>query len=93
MADRVFLKISYHPYISGCGGFLVPQDGHDCCLMCLSIQHAEEAFVDGSCSSCGDITISELHKRLCYVKHSLCHNPSFLPAPGVELCPVKSEVI
>ncbi len=29
----------------------------------------EEAFVDGSCSSCGDMTISELHNRLRYVKH------------------------
>ncbi len=27
------------------------QDGHDRCLTCLGIQHAEEAFVDGSCSS------------------------------------------
>ncbi len=27
------------------------QDGHDRCLRCLGIQHAEEAFVDGSCSS------------------------------------------
>ncbi len=42
---------------------------HDCCLTCLGIQHAEEAFVDGSCSSCGDMTISELRYRLRYVKH------------------------
>ncbi len=46
---------------SGCGRFLAPQDGHDRCLTCLGIQHAEEAFVDGACSSCGDMTISELH--------------------------------
>ncbi len=57
--------MSYHPCISGCGRFLVPQDGHDRCLTCLGIQHAEEAFVDGSCSSCGDMTISELRN----VKH------------------------
>ncbi len=61
--------MSYHPCVSGCGRFLSPQDGHDRCLTCLGIQHAEEAFVDGSCSSCGDMTISELRNRLRYVKH------------------------
>ncbi len=69
MGDRVFLKMSYHPCVSGCGRFLAPQDGHDRCLTCLGIQHAEEAFVDSSCSSCGDMTISELRNRLRYVKH------------------------
>ncbi len=54
--DCVFLKMSYHPCVSGCGRSLAPQDGHDHCLTCLGIQHAEEAFVDGSCSSCGDMT-------------------------------------
>ncbi len=44
--DRVFLKMSYHPCVSGCGRSLAPQDGHDHCLTCLGIQHAEEAFVD-----------------------------------------------
>ncbi len=67
--DRVFIKMSYHPCVSGCGRSLAPQDGHDHCLTCLGIQHAEEAFVDGSCSSCGDMTISELRNRLCCVKH------------------------
>ncbi len=38
--------------------YLVPQDGHDCCLTFLGIQYAEEAFVDSSCSPCGDMTIS-----------------------------------
>ncbi len=56
--------MSYHPCVSGCGHFLAPQDGHDRCLTCLGIQHAEEAFVDGSCSSCGEITIPELRNRL-----------------------------
>ncbi len=55
--------------VSGCGRFLAPQDGHDRCLTWLGIQHAEEAFVDGACSSCGHMIISELHKRLRYVKH------------------------
>ncbi len=63
--------MSYHPCVSGCGRSLAPQDGHDHdhCLTCLGIQHAEEAFVDGSCSSCGDMTISELRNRLRCVKH------------------------
>ncbi len=61
--------MSYHPCVSGCGRSLAPQDGHDHCLTCLDIQHAEKAFVDGSCSSCGDMTISELRNRLRCVKH------------------------
>ncbi len=52
-----FLIKSYHPCISVCGRYLAPQDGHDYCLTCLGIQNAEEAFVDGSCSSCGDMTM------------------------------------
>ncbi len=80
------------------------QDGHDRCLTCLGIQHAEEAFVDGSCSSSkekkkrkGDMTISELRidsavsnmaESLC-----LCRDSAFVLAPGVALHPVESEVI
>ncbi len=67
--DRIFLKMPYHPCVSSCGRFLAPQDGHGHYLTCLGIQQAEEAFEDGSCSSCGDMAISELHNRLRYVKH------------------------
>ncbi len=74
--------MSYHPCVSGCGRFLSPQDGHDRCLTCLGIQHAEGAFVDGSCSSCGDMTISELRDRLRYVK--LGGVPLPLPRSGVR---------
>ncbi len=82
MGDRVFLKMSYHPCVSGCGRYLAPHDGHDCCLTCLGIQHAEEAFVDGSCSSCGDMTISELRNRLRYVKHGWVPLPRSGIRPG-----------
>ncbi len=85
--------MSYHPCVSGCGRFLAPQDGHDRCLTCLGIQHAEEAFVDGSCSSCGDMTISELHKRLRYVKHGGVPLPLPRSSIGTALRPVESEVI
>ncbi len=96
--DRVFLKMSYHPCVSGCGRSLAPQDGHDHCLTCLGIQHAEEAFVDGSCSSCGDMTISELRNRLRCVKHGgslcLCRDLAFVLAQnGAAQHPVESEVI
>lgn len=56
--------MSYHLCVSGCDRCLVPQDGHVRCLTCLGIKHTEEAFVDGACSLCGDMTILELHKRL-----------------------------
>ncbi len=76
--------MSYHPCVSGCGRFLSPQDGHDRCLTCLGIQHAEEAFVDGSCSSCGDMTISELRNRLRYVKHGGVPLPRSGVRPGTR---------
>ncbi len=82
--DRVFLKMSYHPCVSGCGRSLAPQDGHDRCLTCLGIQHAEEAFVDGSCSSCGDMTISELRNRLRCVKHGRVPLPRSGVRPGTR---------
>ncbi len=65
------------------------QDGHDRCLTCLGIQHAEKALVDGSCSSSkekkrkGDMTISELRNRLRYVKHGGVP----LPLPQFSVCP------
>ncbi len=80
-----YLKMSYHPCISGSGRLLAPQDGNYHCFTCLDIKHTEEAFVDGSCSSCGDMIISELHSRLRYVKHGGVS----LPLP----CPVESEGI
>ncbi len=35
---------------SGCGRFLSADDGYNRCLQCLGFQHAEDAFVDGSCA-------------------------------------------
>ncbi len=74
--------MSYHPCVSGCGCFLAPQDGHDRCLTCLGIQHAKEAFVDGSCSSCGDMTISELRNR-----RNVKHGGVPLPLPRSSVHP------
>ncbi|KAL0168522.1 hypothetical protein M9458_036744, partial [Cirrhinus mrigala] len=35
-------------------------DGHDYCLTCLGLGHAEVALMDGSCFKCGSMTISVL---------------------------------
>ncbi len=48
----VFLKMSFHPCVSGCSRFLAPDDGHNRCITCLGIEHAEAAFVDESCRHC-----------------------------------------
>ncbi len=67
------------------------QDGHDCCLTILGIQHAEEAFVDGSCSSCKketsrsciiDSAMSNMAGSLCLCH---CHNLVFVPAPAGDV--------
>ncbi len=42
----------FRPCVSGCGRYLAPGDGHDRCLSCLGIEHAEAAFVDESCPHC-----------------------------------------
>ncbi len=42
----------------------VPRDGHERCITCLGLAHAEAAFVDESCTHCGRMTISELRSRL-----------------------------
>ncbi|CAM4616073.1 unnamed protein product [Leuciscus chuanchicus] len=60
---HVFLKMP-RPCTSGCGGEIFFSDGHDRCLVCLGVDHAKAAFVDDSCSHCGNMTISMLRSRL-----------------------------
>ncbi len=60
--------MSFHPCVSGCGRYLAPGDGHDRCLSCLGIKHAEAAFVDESCSQCGKMTVAELRTRLRFLQ-------------------------
>ncbi len=45
--SRLFKDVLITRAFLGCGRSLAPQDGHDHCLTCLGVQHAEEAFVDG----------------------------------------------
>ncbi len=52
----------------GCGRYLSSEDGHDRCLQCLGIQHAEAAFVGDSCASCGRMSMASLQSRLSFVK-------------------------
>ncbi len=58
----------FRPCPSGCGRFLSADDGHDCCLQCLGIQHAEDAFVDDSCVCCGRMSMISLRSRLSFMK-------------------------
>ncbi len=46
----------------------MPGDGHDRCLSCLGVKHAEVAFVDESCFHCGKMTVAEFRTRLCLVQ-------------------------
>ncbi len=65
---RVFLKMPFRPCVSGCGRYLAPGDGHDRCLSCLGIEHAEAAFVDESCPHCGGMTVAGLRIRLRFLQ-------------------------
>ncbi len=56
------------PCVSGCGRYLAPGYGHDCCLSCLGVKHAEVAFVEESCSHCGGMTVAELQTRLRFLQ-------------------------
>ncbi len=53
-----------------CGRYLAPGDGHDYCLTCLGLAHAEVALLYGSCSHCGNIIISVLSSRLQYLEET-----------------------
>ncbi len=66
--DRVFFKMPFLPCPLGCGRFLSADDGHDRCLQCLGLQHAEAAFVDDSCACCGRMSMKSLRSRLSFLK-------------------------
>ncbi|KAL0192424.1 hypothetical protein M9458_010720, partial [Cirrhinus mrigala] len=42
--------------------FLSSLDGHDHCLTCLGREHAEAAFMDGSCIHCERMTMATLNR-------------------------------
>ncbi len=58
----------FRPCPSGCGRFLSADDGHDRCLQCLGIQHAEDAFVYDSFACCGRMSMISLQSRLSFLK-------------------------
>ncbi len=72
----------FRPCVSGCG-YLAPGDGHDRCLSCLGIEHAEAAFVDESCPHCGGMTVAGLRTRLCFLQRGKpVHLPRSRVPPG-----------
>ncbi len=64
---RLF-KMPFRPCPSSCGRFLSADDGHDRCLQCLGFQHAEDVFVDDSCTCCGHMSMTSLRSRLSFLK-------------------------
>ncbi|KAL1259241.1 hypothetical protein QQF64_009818 [Cirrhinus molitorella] len=60
--------MTVRPCASGCGGFLSSNDGHERCLSCLGREHAEVAFVDGSCVHCERMTMATLRSRLSFAR-------------------------
>ncbi len=58
----------FRPCPSGCSRFLSADDGHDRCLQCLGLQHAEDAFLDDSCVCCGRMSMISLRSRLSFMK-------------------------
>ncbi len=77
----VFSKMPFRPCPLGCGRFLSVNDGHDRCLQCLGLQHAEDAFVDDSCACCGRMSITSLRSRLSFLKGLA---PSAATRPGLS---------
>ncbi len=65
---RVFFKMPFRPCPSGYGRFLSADDGHDRYLQCLGFQHAEDAFVDDSCTCCGRMSMTLVRSRLSFLK-------------------------
>ncbi len=63
--------MSFRPCATGCGHYLVPGDGHYNCLTCLGLAHAEVALMYGTCSHCGNMTISVLRSRLQYLEETV----------------------
>ncbi len=66
--DRIFFKMSFLPCPSSCGRFLSADDGHDRCLQCLDFQHADDAFMNDSCTCCGRMSMTSLRSHLSFLK-------------------------
>ncbi|XP_051759449.1 uncharacterized protein LOC127517607 [Ctenopharyngodon idella] len=75
--------MSFRLCVTGCGRSLVPPDGHNHCITCLGVQHTEAAFVDSSCSHCGNMTIAVLRSRLSFLGSQGAGVPSPMPRSAV----------
>ncbi len=69
--------MTFYLCVSGYGRYLAPRDGHERCIACLGLAHAEAAFVDESWTHCWKMTISELRSRLQFLQR--CRVPVPLP--------------
>ncbi len=81
--------MSFRPCATGCGRYLAPGDGHDYCLTCLGLAHAEVALMDGTCSHCGNMTISVLRSRLQYLEETGA--PSYIPRSSFSSGPAQKK--
>ncbi len=85
----VFFKMSFRPCATGCGHYLAPGDGHDYCLKCLGLAHAEVALMDCTCSHCGNMTISVLRLRLQYLEETGA--PTYIPRSSSSSGPAQKK--
>ncbi|KAI2665879.1 Transposon Ty3-G Gag-Pol polyprotein [Labeo rohita] len=60
--------MAFRPCVTGCGSFLTSVDGHERCLTCLGREHAEAAFVDGSCAHCERMSMATLRSCLSFTR-------------------------
>ncbi|XP_056628359.1 uncharacterized protein LOC130439813 isoform X1 [Triplophysa dalaica] len=61
--------------VLGCGRLIPESDGHETCVTCLGVKHAEAGFSDTTCPICEDMSIKVLRSRLATFFGTVAANP------------------